>query len=212
MGSLFHAHSQRGEETLARAPYLATCLVARPKPSEPVGVIKAYMHPCVSHRDLMLVDSNYERQTLGELRRLQQWLSAKRRVRMEIEKPMLDIGAGELQLDMEKAAREPCIPDFIIRADPAPDGGTPVIVVETMGFGSERYRARKLVMHELMRKTRNAPVLTHDFHFPTAKSQSQRDRSFWLEARWAITGPNKTSLSLSSALASPVSDRPRPDT
>lgn len=35
-----------------------------------------------------------------------------------------------------------------------------------------------------------APVLQHDFHFPTDATQTERDRRFWLAARWAITGPD----------------------
>ena len=166
-------------ERSARAPYLAACLVARPKTADPVCVMKAYVHPCASSCDLMLVDSNYERQTLAELKRLQQFLSRKQSIRMVIEKPMLDIRSAEDFDDPAIAAREPCIPDFILRSGSVPDGGAPVVVVETIGFASETYRSRKAVTHEIMASTLNAPVLTHDFHFPETRTQPERDRRFW---------------------------------
>jgi hypothetical protein len=175
-------------ERSARAPYLAACLVARPKAADPVCVMKAYVHPCASARDLMLVDSNYERRTLAELKRLQQFLSHKQGMRMVIEKPMLDIRNGEEFDDPAIAAREPCIPDFLLQTDPAPNGGAAVVVVETMGFASDTYRSRKAVTHQLMAATLKAPLVIHDFHFPAAQTQVERDRSFWLDARWTITG------------------------
>jgi hypothetical protein len=144
-------------ERSARAPYLAACLVARPKASDPVCVMKAYVHPCASSRDLMLVDSNYERRTLAELKRLQQFLSHKQGIRSVIENPMLDIRSRDNFEDPMIAAREPCIPDFILRTDPVPDGGAPVVVVETMGFVSETYRSRKAIAHKIMAITLNAP-------------------------------------------------------
>jgi hypothetical protein len=175
-------------ERSARAPYLAACLVARPKASDPVCVMKAYVHPCVSSRDLMLVDSNYERRTLAELKRLQQFLSHKG-VRMAIEKPMMDIRSGEDIDDPAFAAREPCIPDFLLRTDPVPNGGAGLVIVETMGFASETYRFRKVLTHRMMASALNAPLLTHDFHFPKAQTQAERNRRFWLATRWALTDP-----------------------
>jgi hypothetical protein len=175
-------------ERSARAPYLAACLVARPKADDPVCLMKAYVHPCASARDLMLVDSNYERRTLAELKRLQQFLAQKLGIRMAIEKPMFDIRNEEDFDDPAIAAREPCISDFLLQTAPAPKGGSAVVVVETMGFASETYRSRKAVTHQLMATTLKAPLVTHDFHLPSAQNQAERDRRFWLDARWAITG------------------------
>jgi hypothetical protein len=137
----------------------------------------------------MLVDSNFERRTLGELKRLQQFLSHKR---MVIEKPMLDIRNGEDFDDAAIAAREPCIPDFILRSDLVLDGGAPIVVIETMGFASETYRSRKAVTHQIMATTMRAPLVIHDFHFPAAQTQVERDRGFWSTARWAVSGPKET--------------------
>jgi hypothetical protein len=182
---------ETGAERSARAPYLAACLVARPKAADPVCVTKAYVHPFASFRDFMLVDSNHERRTLAELKRLQQFLSHKRGIRMVIEKPMLDIRSRGDFDDPAIAAREPCIPDFILRTDPVPDGGAAIVVIETMGFASETYRSRKAVTHEIMASTTRAPLVIHDFHFPAAQTRVERDRRFWSAARWAITGPRE---------------------
>jgi hypothetical protein len=194
--SMFGERDGHSRETMAersaRAPYFATCLIARPKEADPVCVMKAYVHPCASSRDLMLVDSNYERQTLAELRRLQQFLSHKQSIRMVIEKPMLEIRSGDDFDDPASAAREPCIPDFILRTDGVPDGGAPIVVIETMGFASETYRSRKADTHEIMANTMKAPLVIHDFHFPVAQTQVERDRRFWLTVRWAVTGPKET--------------------
>lgn len=55
--SVFGERDGRTRETTAersaRAPYLAACLVARPKATDPVCLMKAYVHPCASSRDLM---------------------------------------------------------------------------------------------------------------------------------------------------------------
>ena len=81
----------RPADRAARAPYLAICLVGRPSAGEPVTILRAYAHPCVSARNLMLVDSNLERRTFDELRRLQGWLRLNKGIRVEIEKPHFDI-------------------------------------------------------------------------------------------------------------------------
>ena len=42
----------------------------------------------------MLVDSDYERRTLRQLRHQQAWLNAKRGVALAIEKPVFDLGVA----------------------------------------------------------------------------------------------------------------------
>jgi hypothetical protein len=64
------------------APYLAISLVGRPSAKEPVAILRAYAHSCVNARNLMLVDSNLERRTLDELRRLQSWLRIDKCIRL----------------------------------------------------------------------------------------------------------------------------------
>jgi hypothetical protein len=48
-----------------------------------VQILRVYAHPCVSARNLMLVDSGLERRTLAELLSLQTWLRANKGVRIE---------------------------------------------------------------------------------------------------------------------------------
>jgi hypothetical protein len=179
----------RPADRAARAPYLAICLVGRPSAGEPVTILRAYAHPCVSARNLMLVDSNLERRTLDELRRLQDWLSANKGLRLGIEKPHFDIAGEDDAMDSEAPPREPCIPDFILRAEGVGTQGAETALVETMGFGDETYRARKQVVHDLMRQVMDAPVVLHDFHFPADCTQTARDRRFWRDARWTVTSP-----------------------
>jgi hypothetical protein len=171
-------------ERVARPPYLAICLVGRPSADTPVAILRVYAHPCISARDLMLVDSNLERRTFAELLSLQSWLREHKGVRIEIEKPHFDLVEGNGP-DPEPAPRKPCIPDFIVRAEGDAVRSGPKVLVETMGFADETYRARKSVTHELMTRVAGAPVVLHDFHFPAASTQVARDRRFWLDARWA---------------------------
>jgi predicted nuclease of restriction endonuclease-like RecB superfamily len=150
--------------------------------------MKAYVHPCASLRDLMLMDSNYERRTFAELKRLQQFLANKQGIRVVIEKPMLDVRGDEDLVDPAIEAGEPCIPDFVLQTEAAPAGGAAVVVVETMGFAGENYRARKAITHRTIKATLRAPLVTHDFHFPEDQIQAERDRRFWHRARWSIVG------------------------
>jgi hypothetical protein len=111
----------------------------------PVEVLSAYVHPCAGEHHLMLVDSDYERRTLRQLRHLQTWLGAKRGVALAIEKPVFDLGpAGDH--DGSREGRDPCIPDLILRSAGAGAGGRGTVIVETMGYADEAYRLRKARM------------------------------------------------------------------
>jgi hypothetical protein len=194
--SVFGERDGNGRDTpaerAARAPYLAICLVGRPAAQLPITVLRAYVHPCRSASNLMLVDSNLERHTLDQLMRLRKWLCDKQGIRLNIEKPLFDIAGADDPEDPAIPPREPCIPDFILRAKPAPAGGSATVLVETMGYADDVYRERKVVMHELMTQVAGGPVVLHDFHFPGGQVQEGRDRRFWLDARWTITGPGDT--------------------
>ena len=88
------------------------------------------------------------------------------------------------------AAREPCVPDFLLWTRPAPASGRECVIVETMGTAEPAYRERKARTHEVMRQAMHgAPLIQHDFHLPAAQSQSERDRRFWLEGHWTVTDP-----------------------
>ena len=109
----------------------------------------------------MLVDSQLERDTLELLIKCRDSLSKKYGLTYIIEKPLFDVGADE-----SETPREICKPDFILRVQG--DGVKhPVIVIETMGSDSQRYRERKLRMHKLFERIENSPqpipVIEHDF-------------------------------------------------
>lgn len=94
------------------------------------------------------------------------------------------------RLEGDEEARDPCVPDFVLwaEADHAIQHG--VVIVETMGFADDSYRERKHRTHGLMsRILGGAPVVAHDFWSPAGVAQGQRDRQFWLDARWTVTGP-----------------------
>ena len=204
-------------EWQARAPYLAACLVGRAIPDGPVEVLKAYLHPCVGPGHLMLVDSDLERRTLAQLLRLQAWLGRERGIQVAIEKPLFDIGYADKPVaeastpqgsvaqikscpEGDEEAREPCLPDFLLWTRPAPRGGHEAVIVETMGYADAHYRERKARTHALMRCVlHGAPLVSHDFHLPAEQPQDERDRRFWLECRWAVTGPETASAAVDTA-------------
>ena len=173
----------------ARAPYLAACLLGQPAPGERAEVLRAYLHPCVARSHLMLVDSNLERLTLEQLRRLQHWLASKRGLKILIEKPLHDLS------DPDGEAREPCIPDWLLRAEDAPAGGHSLVVVETMGSAEEDYRIRKSRTHEAMSTVvgahHRAPVILHEFYGRLGQSQAERDDRCWTTVRRALVGSSE---------------------
>ena len=172
-------------ERATRSPYLAACVLGRAAPDEPAGVLSAYLHPCVSERHLMLVDSDFERQTFAQLRSVQSWLGKQNLARVSIAKPLFDIWPED-QGRAEADPRPPCLPDFVIRAH-GENGAANAAAIETMGFADADYRARKERSHALMaRALDGAPVIMHDFHEPAGQSQMDRDRVFWRAVRWQI--------------------------
>jgi hypothetical protein len=171
-----------------RAPYLAICVLTRAAPETGVEVLSAYLHPCAAADNLMLVDSDLERATLTEIRCVQAWLERRKGVRVAIEKPLFDImpdGATDA------APIPPVVPDFLVgRVEEGP-ARRPRVVVETMGYGDDAYRARKRGIHLVMQLALgDAPLVLHDFHAPVGVPQVERDRRFWRELRWAVSGPD----------------------
>ena len=176
-------------ERAARAPYLAACVLGRAGPDEPAGILSAYLHPCVSERHLMLVDSDYERQTLTRLRSVQFWLNKRNLARVSIDKPLFDIWPEDHDR-VEVDPRPPCLPDFVVRAT-GESGAVRAAAIETMGFADADYRARKARMHAVMSHALDgAPVIMHNFCEPAWRSQMDRDRVFWRAVRWQIGGPH----------------------
>jgi hypothetical protein len=187
-------HSRQSlEERRARSPYLAICIVGRPDPSSPVQVLKAYLHPCVSVGHLMPVDSNLERHTLKLVTQLRSWMTRKKNIVMSITKPVFDISPAQKTGGDE--VHEPCIPDYILKANSVPAGGSATVIVECMGYADAGYRQRKHRTHPIMSNyAGGAPIVLHDFHDPSNLSQEARDRKAWLECRWAITGLSEETM------------------
>lgn len=174
-----------GPDEGARSPYLALCIVAKPTPIDPVQIVAAYVHPCASMHRIMLVDSDYERQTLSLLVQFQRQMAQKHQAAVIIEKPMESIGR---QTDAYGAPCPPLTPDFIVTARYR-DGDERRVVVETMGYAEEGYRARKERLHpEMQRAAGAAAVLEHDFQLPGHWQQAWRDRRLRREL-WQALGP-----------------------
>ena len=151
-------HARETDAYSARAPYLAACLVAKATSATPVEVLRAYVHPCVAANRLMLVDSNLERQTLAILLSVQAWLGRKQSIRFSIDRPLHDIAAEGDDKGRDKP-REPCIPDWLLRAEKAPAVGQSAGIVETMGFTDAGHLDRKQRTQALMSRILNgAPV------------------------------------------------------
>ncbi len=175
-----------------RSPYLAACVIGRASPDSAVEVLKAYLHPCVAPGHLMPVDSNLERRTLARLVQLQGWLRPRTGIAVTIKKPVFGLTeASDDQAEMSEEQIGPFIPDFLLQAERAPEGGARTVIVETMGYADIGYRHRKVRTQAQMSVLfGRAPVIHHDFHQPQSLSQETRDRRFWLDCRWTITGKN----------------------
>jgi hypothetical protein len=169
----------------ARSPYVAFCIVARPTPIDPVQIIAAYVHPCASMQRMMLVDSDYERQTLALLVQFQRQMARRHQAAVIIDKLMESIGP---ETDAQGTPCPPLIPDFVVTARYR-DGGERRAVVETTGYADEGYRARKLRLHpEMQRAAGAAVVLEHDFQRPGHWRQDWRDNRL-RRALWQALGP-----------------------
>ncbi len=169
-----------------RAPYLAACVLGPGNPGGDIQMLSMYAHPCAGPNHLMLLDSARERATLHELRSLQSWLLRKHGLRVRIEKPLFDLG---LDSD-DDGARPLLIPDFVLRADSG-DGQPPrTVIIETMGIDSDRYRERKARVHQLLRQAfAGAPIVRHEFR--GRGPQDARDRRFWSQVHWCLSGPSR---------------------
>ena len=89
----------------------------------------------------------------------------------------------------DEEARDLCVPDFILWAEADHPIQHGVVIVEMMGFAGDIYRNRKHRTRGLMsRISGGAPAVQHDFWSPVGVPQGQRDRQFWLDARWMVTG------------------------
>lgn len=94
---------------------------------------------------------------------------------MTIEKPVFDIGPDDDD-EQEPVGRGVCIPDFVLRARGGREGGRDTLIVETMGFADDDYRARKKRTHAWMSAALGgAPVVLHE---PATDGETEREREF----------------------------------
>src|SRR5208283_4282341 len=144
-------------------------------------VLSAYVHPCASRGRMLLIDSDYERQTLAQLRSVQSWLRRRCGVLTTIDKPLFDLRPPA---STDDAPRPPLIPDFLVGVV-GPGGVRRNVVVETMGWSEPLYRERKERLHAEMAQV-CGPVVMHDFHQPADADQAWRDNVFWRALRDAL--------------------------
>ncbi|MBN3811316.1 hypothetical protein [Paraburkholderia sp. Ac-20347] len=130
-----------GENT--PGPYMCIVLVGRSGPGKSFEALRAYVHPVASAANLVLVDSDLERQTLGFLQSHQ---SQEIGEPFTIVKPLTDIAV--------KPGAQSVRPDFILKY------ASYDLVVETMGYTDEAYLSRKTVTHALMSEI--GAVMKHD--------------------------------------------------
>lgn len=171
--------SREGGPGLAatRGPYLVAALVGRRSPRGRVGVIRAYMHPCMFENWLFPVDSNLERQTMLQLVGTGRWFRDRRALTLAIRKPLFDMAEPVPSLPGEEVtAHEPILPDFLL--DVGEGAANRRVVIETMGYAHATYRMRKQRLRAEMERLARAPLVEHDFHFPIDLSQQQRDAAF----------------------------------
>ncbi|MFS8147630.1 hypothetical protein [Rhizobium sp. BR 249] len=168
-------------------PYIGIGLIAKQSATSPAEVIRAYIHPCYSHENLMLVDSNYERETFDYLRDLQSEYAG--RVDFKIEKPLSDIGqrfqestATDAEVDNQEidahGAPPILIPDFVVRFKERVRSDNDFFV-ETMGFSSQYYRAiKRRIIPEMRRALGGILHVEHDFYFPSDLTLDERHEIF----------------------------------
>lgn len=121
----------------------------------------AYAHPTTRSPHRCPVDSNYERMTLQRLLELQKSVGSSD-LAFEIEKPLFDLTDNS---DVLTSA--PFRPDFVLRLNTRLN--RVAVVVETMGYDTEAYRATKALTHRRMRNY--AAVVEHKCYFSSAGFQ-----------------------------------------
>ncbi|MDP9630305.1 UNVERIFIED_ORG: hypothetical protein J2W85_002379 [Ensifer adhaerens] len=169
--------------------YIVAGLIGRLSGDLEPRLLRAYVHPCVSSRNLMLVDSNYERGTLKIIRKLQKEFQGI--IDFSVRKPLTDVGVRQIaddisdddargEIDRDGAPRI-LIPDFILEFPQfARKRGD--IIVETLGFSWTSYRDDKKVTIPAMQAALGGiAAVAHDFCFPEELDKEQRHARF--EAR-----------------------------
>ena len=118
-----------GDCSSARFPMLVIGAL-RKRSDGSVHLEKAYAHPVASEKNLMLVDSNLQRQTLADLLSVCLWLYKTKGITVDIKKPLYN-GKGATEK-----------PDFVLSIS-TKGGVESCLIVETMGFDDVQHEARK---------------------------------------------------------------------
>ena len=118
-----------GDKSAKRFPMLGMCLV---KPSDKGGfhgeIKEVFLQPVYARDMWMLLDSDYERKTLTDLREVCGWLAETKQIRIRVHKPLFEWeSTGER-------------PDFVLQTETAQGQS---MVVETMGYDEIEYESRK---------------------------------------------------------------------
>lgn len=134
-----------------RGPYLAICLIGEKGRDGTMGVIRAYLHPCLAPGKLFPVDSGLERNAFLTLQSIMTELSRRLHTNCMIQKPVFDVGVPTDLLN-SRARRPVCIPDFILHVTSKEwiCIQERQAVVEVMGYHDTAYRERKTRVHPLM--------------------------------------------------------------
>ena len=145
-----------GDESVGvRKHYVCIASLGQSIPRGPVDVLSCYLHPCYKLEDMMLVDSGYERITLNQIVSTAIGLRNSK-IFIDVTKPMFDISDEPRRRDGR--ARPALIPDFVVWSEHRK------VIVETLGYRSPTYRARKdIVIPEMQAALDGAEVVCIDF-------------------------------------------------
>ncbi len=162
------ARPGRGQRRI-KGPFLFLGIVARGEGNGAWDCRAAAVHPILSEKVPMPVDSGYERRALDKLRGAAAGLARDAAladalggaVRVELEKPLFSfvVRGGPCRPDAILTVtrpggrgRLPAGPDGPLLEGPFEDRDTARYVIEVMGFGDDAYERRKEDTHALMRR------------------------------------------------------------
>lgn len=155
-----------------RRPYVAIALFAQTHQHGSVDCQRCYVHPCRDVEDLMMVDSQHERDTILELLDVRNWLKKDCDIDLNFRKPLFDEAP-----QFGDGARPILLPDFILETD-SPNAIVPRLLVETMGYSNNDYRTRKDHVVPMMETFYGSAVVKHDMHGPAGELQTRRNVRF----------------------------------
>ncbi|MFN8726355.1 MAG: hypothetical protein ACK5XB_12485 [Rhodospirillales bacterium] len=179
----------------SRSPYLVISLLAKKTAQDmEASIVGVYAHPVVSLSRWMLVDSDLERSTFRQIIRCRTWVQKTFGIEIDIQKPLFDMGPDLPVIDNEVecvdvASREVCIPDFVLSCRGEKIKRS-TIVIETMGYKDEEYRARKARLRPLFeafnREPHGGPTLVIEHDPSRYRDLAESNDALWNEIKRAI--------------------------